>query len=77
MYNSIGGNSMVKIFTDCLVEYIVSLFNNKRKIITIKGLKNDDIVSRKVYLVLPTKVENSLTNKGNDFKNVVSVSDSV
>ena len=73
MYNSIGGNSMA----DCLVEYIVSLFNNKRKIITIKDLKNDDIVSRKVYSVLPTKVEYSLINKGNDFKIVVSVSDSV
>lgn len=73
MYNSIGGNSMA----DCLVEYIVSLFNNKRKIITIKGLKNDDIVSRKVYSVLPTKIEYSLTNKGNDFKIVVAVSDNV
>ena len=62
---------------DCLVEYIVSLFNNKRKIITIKKLKNDDIVSRKVYSVLPTKVEYSLINKGNDFKIVVAVSDSV
>lgn len=62
---------------DCLVEYIVSLLNNKCKIITIKNLKSDGIVSRKVYSVLPTKVEYSLINKGNDFKIVVSVSDSV
>lgn len=62
---------------DCLVEYIVSLLNNKCKIITIKNLKSDGIVSRKVYSVLPTKVEYSLINKGNDFKIVVAISDSV
>ena len=62
---------------DCLVEYIVSLLNNKCKIITIKNLKSDSIVSRKVYSVLPTKVVYSLINKGNDFKIVVAVSDNV
>lgn len=60
-----------------MVDFLTSLLNNKCKVITIKKLKNDGIVSRKVYPVLPTKVENSLINKGNDFKIVVAVSDSV
>lgn len=60
-----------------MADYLASLLNNKCKIITIKKLKNDSIVSRKVYSVLLTKIEYSLTNKGNDFKIVVAVSDSV
>ena len=52
-------------------------FNFKRsaKVLTqnLKDLENDGIVKRKVYPVVPPKVEYSLTEKGMELKSVLDM----
>lgn len=91
---------MVKVFTNCPVEYTASLIGNKWKIVILRDLltgtkrynelirsvvgisakvltqnlrelERDGIIERKVYPVVPPKVEYSITGKGNDLKEVL------
>lgn len=93
---------MVKIFTNCPVEYTSSIISNKWKALILrelmKGIKryneltkeingisakvltqnlreleSDGIVKRKVYPVVPPKVEYSLTDKGKDLKDILDL----
>lgn len=66
---------MIKAYTNCLIEYTVSIISNKWKVLTqnLKDLKNDEIPLRKLYLVVPLKVENSLTEKGKELKGILEL----
>lgn len=93
---------MAKIYTNCPVEYTVSVIANKWKFLIIRDLltgtkryneltrsvvgisakvltenlrelENDGIVLRKVYPVVPPKVEYSLTDKGLELKPILDL----
>lgn len=91
---------MKKLYTNCPVEYTVSIISDKWKILTIrdllekekryseliksvvgisdkvlaknlKELEQDGIINRRVYAVIPPKVEYSLTEKGQELKDTL------
>lgn len=91
---------MVKVSTNCPVEYTASIISNKWKVLilrdlitgtkrynelnrsvvgisakvltqNLKSLEADGIITRKVYPIVPPKVEYSLTAKGHDLKSVL------
>lgn len=93
---------MVKMFTNCPVEYTSSIISNKWKIIilrelldgvkryneltrgvigispkvltqNLRELEKDGIVRRKVYPVVPPKVEYSLTDKGMELRDILDL----
>ena len=56
-------------------ELIRSVVGISAKVLTenLRDLESDGIISRKVYPVVPPKVEYSLTEKGNELKPIINL----
>ena len=78
--NLIGNKWKIIIIRDLLTgtkrysELSKSVTGISAKVLTenLRDLKKSGIITRKVYPVVPPKVEYSLTNKGEDLKDVIN-----